>query len=74
MTNFKVVLDIEAEEAQWASERNYDLGDLWDGAVKADLMSHIEASIQLAYPESAISIHEISVEENLDLVSEGYFV
>jgi hypothetical protein len=74
MRNFKVVLDIEADEAKWASDRNYDLGDLWNGTVKADLMDYIESSVQLAYPDSAVEIHEINVEENLEKVPEGYFV
>lgn len=75
MTNFKVVLDIGADEAKWASEMgDYVLGDLWDGAVKADLMDHIERSIQLAYPTSSIDIWHVNIEETLDEDPEGTFV
>ena len=74
MTNFRVVLDITADEAQWASEREYDLVGLENGSVKADMMDHIERSIELAYPDNAIDLDVVEIKETIDEHPEGNFV
>ena len=61
---FTVVLEIEANEAKWATERDYALGDLWNGTSYADLMDYIESSVQLAYPDNAVSINEVKVTDS----------